>query len=232
MNDILPNIPIKYWSANDKPREKLVRIGRRNLTDAELIAILISSGNRQELAVELSKRILSSLSNDLGQLGRLSVKELSRFKGIGPAKAITIVAAIELGRRRKQLFASEKVAITGSHDAYTLLKHVFEDLPHEEFWVVLLNRANQVVAQQQISTGGQSATVADPKIIFRLAIEHRAASLVLAHNHPSGNLRPSKTDIALTSKLCAGAAMLDLLVLDHLIFGQSAYFSFADEGML
>ncbi len=232
MNDILPNIPIKYWSVNDKPREKLVRIGRRNLTDAELIAILISSGNRQESAVELSKRILSSLSNDLGQLGRLSVKELSRFKGIGPAKAVTIVAAIELGRRRKQLSASEKVAITGSHDAYTLLRHVFEDLPHEEFWIVLLNRANQVVAQQQISTGGQSATVADPKIIFRLAIEHRAASLVLAHNHPSGNLRPSKTDIALTSKLCAGAAMLDLLVLDHLIFGQSAYFSFADEGML
>ena len=226
------NIGIKAWKEEDRPREKLQLQGRRSLSDAELIAILIGSGSRSESAVELSKRILTSCNNDLNRLGKLSMQELSAFKGIGEAKAISIIAALELGRRRKEQSPEEKPRILCSRDAFQLLQPYFADLEHEEFWVILLNRANRPISKQLISKGGQAGTIADPKIIFNMALMHHAAALMLAHNHPSGNLKPSTADIELTRKLVAGAKLLDLQVLDHLILGDRGFFSFADEGLL
>lgn len=225
-------ITIKAWAEEDRPREKLLLHGRRALSDAELVAILIGSGSRTETAVELSKRILHSLNNDLDKLGRLSVSDLSRFKGIGEAKAISIIAALELGRRRKEAEVENVIKISGSSDIYSLMRRYFEDLNHEEFWIVLLNRANKVISKHLISKGGQAGTIADPKIIFQTALENHAASIILSHNHPSGNLKPSQADISLTQKLVSAGNMLDISVLDHLIFTNSAYYSFADEGMI
>ena len=225
-------ISIKAWAEADRPREKLIATGRRNLTDAELIAILIGSGSRNETAVELSKRILHSLGNDLDRLGQLSVKELSRFKGIGQAKAITIIAALELGRRRKDAGTKNITKITTSKDVYDILRHCFEDVTHEEFWILLLNRSNNVLSYHQVSRGGQTGTVADPKIIFQTALEHHAAYIILAHNHPSGNLNLSQQDIKLTESLAAFGRLLELPVVDHLIFTNNGYTSFADRGLL
>lgn len=225
-------ITIKSWAEEDRPREKLLTQGRRNLSDAELTAILIGSGNREETAVELSRRILHSLDNDLDKLGRLSVNELSKFKGIGEAKAITIIAALELGRRRRESELQKVERITGSRDVFTLMSRYFADLNHEEFWIVLLSRANNVLSRHLISKGGQSGTIADPKIIFQTALENHAASMILSHNHPSGNLKPSQADINLTRKLCEAGSLLDMPVLDHLIFANQSFFSFADEGMM
>lgn len=232
MKPYKPKITIKSWAEEDRPREKLLSQGRRTLTDAELIAILIGSGSREETAVELSRRILHSLDNDLDKLGRLSVNELSKFKGIGEAKAIAIIAALELGRRRREAESQKQVRITGSRDVYNLLSRYYSDLNHEEFWVVLLSRSNNVISRHLISKGGQSGTIADPKIIFQTALENHAAGLILSHNHPSGNLKPSQADIALTKKLCEAGGFLDLPVLDHVIFTNSSFFSFADEGMM
>lgn len=225
-------ITIKSWAEEDRPREKLLSLGRRSLTDAELIAILIGSGSRQETAVELSKRILHSLGNDLDKLGRLSVNELSKFKGIGEAKAIAIISALELGRRRRETEVPKITQISCSKDIFNLMSRYYADLGHEEFWIVLLNRANHVLSQHIISKGGQAGTVADPKIIFQAALENRAASIILSHNHPSGNLKPSQADINLTRKLRDAGQLLDIAVLDHVIFTNTSYFSFADEGML
>lgn len=225
-------ITIKSWAEEDRPREKLLNAGRRALSDAELVAILIGSGSRQETAVELSKRILHSLDNDLDKLGKLSVTELSKFRGIGEAKAISIIAALELGRRRKDTETREIVKISCSRDIFELMQRHFSDLNHEEFRILLLNRANKVLSTHLISKGGQAGTVADPKIIFQIALEHHAASVILTHNHPSGNLKPSQADISLTQKLCSAGTMLDISVLDHLIFTDSGYFSMADEGMM
>ncbi|MFD2160928.1 DNA repair protein RadC [Paradesertivirga mongoliensis] len=225
-------ITIKSWAEEDRPREKLLSQGRRSLTDAELIAILIGSGSRQETAVELSKRILHSFENDLDKLGRLSVKELSKFRGIGEAKAISIISAMELGRRRRESETAKVSQITCSRDIFNLMKRYLADLNHEEFWIVLLNRANNVLSQHLISKGGQAGTIADPKIIFQAALENHAASIILSHNHPSGNLKPSQADINLTRKLRDAGQLLDISVLDHVIFTNSSYFSFADEGML
>lgn len=225
-------ISIKSWAEEDRPREKLLHAGRRALSDAELIAILIGSGSRQETAVELSKRILHSLGNDLDKLGKLSVNELCRFKGIGEAKAISIIAALELGRRRKDTDIKEAAKISSSKDIFDLMQRYFADLNHEEFWIILLNRANKVLSTHLISKGGQAGTVADPKIIFRIALENHAASVILSHNHPSGNLKPSQADISLTQKLCSAGTMLDVAVLDHLIFADSSYFSMADQGIM
>ena len=225
-------ITIKSWAEEDRPREKLLSQGRRSLTDAELVAILIGSGSRQETAVELSKRILRSLDNDLDKLGRLSVKELSKFKGIGEAKAISIISAMELGRRRRETETAKVTQISCSRDIYNLMSRYFADLNHEEFWIVLLSRANNVLSQHLISKGGQAGTVADPKIIFQAALENHAASIILSHNHPSGNLKPSQADINLTRKLRDAGQLLDISVLDHVIFTNASYFSFADEGML
>jgi DNA repair protein RadC len=225
-------INIKSWAEADRPREKLMLHGRRHLTDAELLAILIASGNKDETAVDLSKRMLSFYQNDLDALGKSSIAELSKFKGIGEAKGITIVAALELGRRRKETVATPIQKIGSAIDAYQLLWPDFADLNHEEFWILLLNRANHVKSKHLISKGGQSGTIADPKIIFKTALEQNAAYIILAHNHPSGNLKPSTEDVRLTKKLVEGGKMMDLLVVDHLIITDKGYYSFADEGLI
>jgi len=225
-------ITIKAWAEEDRPREKLSNQGRRSLSDAELIAILIGSGNRTESAVELSKRILYSCKNDLNQLARLSVSDLSRFKGIGEAKAISIVAALELGRRRKETVSADRVQVSTSIDVYDAVVSRFRDLNHEEFWIIVLNRANKITSSHLVSKGGQAGTIADPKIIFNIALENHAASLILAHNHPSGNLKPSQADLELTRKLRSAGKFLDIPVLDHLIITDQGFLSFADEGIL
>ena len=232
MKPYQPKLGIKLWAEADRPREKLLLNGRRHLTGAELIAILIGSGNRNESAVDLSKRILAEYGNDLDALGKVSVKSLSNFKGIGEAKAIAIVAALELGRRRKDTGATEVVHIASSKDAFEIMMPVFADLNHEEFWILILNTANRVIGKQIISKGGLAGTVADPKIIFKTALEHNAAFIILAHNHPSGNLKPSSQDLQLTKKLVEGGKMLDLQVLDHLILADKGYYSFGDQGLI
>lgn len=226
------SISIKQWAEGDRPRERLLSKGRTVLSDAELIAILIGSGNREETAVELSKRILRSVGNNLNELGKLSVNDLMKFKGIGEAKAITIVAALELGRRRKTEKGVERKKITSSGDAYNLMSHLLQDIPYEEFWVLLLNRQNKEIDKVCISKGGVSGTVADVRLIFKSAIEKLASGIILFHNHPSGNLKPSQSDIQLTKKMKEAGVTLDIPVLDHIIVGDNNYFSFADEGML
>ncbi|MDB4924959.1 DNA repair protein RadC [Mucilaginibacter sp.] len=225
-------ISIKSWAEEDRPREKLSSQGRRALTDAELIAILIGSGSRTESAVELSKRILHHYGNDLNNLSKASINELSRFKGIGEAKAISIIAALEVGRRRNDTEAKVLDEIKGSKDAFAIMKRIFMDLNHEEFWILLLNQGGKVIAKELISKGGLTGTVADPKIIFNIALQHNAISIVMAHNHPSGNLKPSQLDIDLTKKIANAGRMLDINVLDHLIVTNEGFYSFADEGII
>ncbi|TKC61307.1 DNA repair protein RadC [Pedobacter hiemivivus] len=232
MNPYQEKIGIKMWAEADRPREKLLLNGRRHLTDAELIAILIGSGNKDETAVDLSKRILGFYNNDLDALGKVSVKDLSKFKGIGEAKAIAIVAALELGRRRKEADGPDVLKIVTSADAIAVLQPVFADLNHEEFWILILNQANYLIGKQLISKGGMAGTVADPKIIFKTALEHNAAYVILAHNHPSGSLRPSQQDINITKKMVEAGRMLDLYVLDHLIVTDKLFYSFGDEGLI
>ena len=225
-------ISIKSWAEEDRPREKLSVQGRRSLSDAELIAILIGSGSTTESAVELSKRILHTCENDLNHLGKLSIQDLSKFKGIGEAKAVSIIAALELGRRRRESTRPQQVLVHSSKDVYEAIRSQFADLNHEEFWILLLSRANKITSKHLISKGGQAGTVADPKIIFNTALQHHAASVILAHNHPSGNLKPSQADIDLTRKLKSAGVFLDIPVLDHLIVTDTGFFSFTDEGML
>jgi len=233
MDEYAQKLGIKTWADADRPREKLILQGRRALTDAELIAILIGSGNRTETAVDLSKRILTYYQNDLAKLAKLGIKELSKFKGIGLAKAMGIVAALELGRRRKDN-ESDKVLpkIVSSKDAYVIFRPELTDLGHEEFWVLLLNKANRVMLKQRISTGGQAMTVVDPKIIFKIAIEQNASSIILGHNHPSGNLIASSSDIHMTKKLVEAGRLLELPVLDHLILADYSFVSMADQGFI
>jgi DNA repair protein RadC len=226
------NISIKDWADDDRPREKLLIKGKGALSDAELVAILIASGNRDESAVELSKRILQSLGNNLNRLAKLSVNDLMKFKGIGKAKAISIIASLELGRRRRTADVPEKAKIGGSKDAFQILQLKLEDLPHEEFWIVLLNRANKVIDTKLVSRGGVSSTVVDSKVIFNFALESLASAIILAHNHPSGNLKPSNSDIRLTKKIVDAGKIMEVPVLDHIIVGDNDYFSFADEGLI
>lgn len=228
----LPTFGIKSWAEDDRPREKLLLKGKAALSDAELIAILIGSGTTKLTAVDVGKKIMNGVGNDLNALAKLSVKELTKFDGIGEAKAITIVSALELGRRRKETAAAARTTITCSTDIYNYIKPNLLDLPHEEFWIILLNRANVVMQKIQISSGGVAGTVADPKIIFKKAIEHACSSLILVHNHPSGNTKPSAADITLTKKAKEAGLLLDMPVLDHIIFTENDYFSFADEGLL
>ncbi len=223
---------IKHWSDDDKPREKLVNKGKSVLSDAELIAILIGSGSRNESAVELSKRILASVNNNLNELGKLSIKQLMQFKGIGEAKAVTIAAALEIGRRRRGEEAVKITKINSSRDAFELLHSTMGELPHEEFWIVYLNNANSVLQLSQLSKGGLTGTLVDVRIVMKQALELGAVALILAHNHPSGTLKPSAADKQITQKLKLGAQALDIKVLDHLIITQKDYFSFADEGVL
>ena len=233
MSEHNENITIKSLAEEDRPREKLMLKGRSALSDAELIAILIGSGNTKETAVQLSQRMLASVNHNLNELGKLSINDLTKFKGIGEAKAIAIIAAAELGRRRKESDVQQKIKIKSSNDAFQVLHPDLSDLAHEEFWILLLNRANEVLAKINVSKGGTAGTVVDGKIIMKHAIEMpRCCGIVLGHNHPSGNLRPSEADIKITHKLREIASFIDINLIDHIIVGENAYYSFADEGML
>lgn len=224
--------PISKWAEGDRPREKMMQHGRNALADAELIAILIGSGSRNESAVDLSRRILQHAGNNLINLSRMSIAELTKFKGMGAAKAISIVAALELGKRRRGAEILEKRKIASSTDVYSYFHSLIGDNVYESFYILLLNRANKIIKSVFISEGGLAGTVADPKKIFRFALESSASSMILCHNHPSGNVKPSDADIKLTRKLKQAGEMLDLPVLDHIIIGEESYYSFADEGVL
>ncbi|MCK8480050.1 RadC family protein [Psychroserpens algicola] len=223
---------IKHWSQDDQPREKLRDKGKSTLSDAELLAILIGSGNKEESAVALSKRILASVNHNLNELGKLSLKQLIQFKGIGEAKAISITAAMELGRRRRGEAAIDKQKISSSVSVFELMQPLIGELPHEEFWIIYLNNSNKVIQKQQLSKGGITGTLVDVRLVFKNALELGAVGLILVHNHPSGTLKPSEADKNLTQKLKGAAQSLDIKVLDHLIVTEKAYFSFADENIL
>ncbi|MFO8054633.1 MAG: DNA repair protein RadC [Bacteroidales bacterium] len=223
---------IRDWAEGDRPREKMLHKGKTALSNAELLAILIGSGTNDKSAVELCTEILATVDDNLIELSRLSVPAFIKFKGIGEAKAISIAAALELGRRRRGAEALRKPKITGSRDIFEIMVEHLGDLSHEEFWIVLLNRANKITRKIQISEGGFAGTVADPKKIFSLALENRSSAVVLCHNHPSGNLEPSLSDQSLTRKMVSAGKCMDLPVLDHLIFGEENYYSFADQGLL
>ena len=226
------SLSIKFWSDGDKPREKLVQKGQSILSDAELIAILIGSGSRNESAVQLSKRILASVNNNLNELGKLSIKQLVQFKGIGEAKAVTIAAALEMGRRRRGEDAQKITKITSSKSVFELLQPLIGELQHEEFWIVYLNNSNKVLHKAQLSKGGITGTLVDVRLVMKQALELGAVGLILAHNHPSGTLKPSAADKQITQKLKRSAEVLDIKVLDHLIITQKEYYSFADQGIL
>lgn len=232
MNSSTTSFSIKHWAEGDRPREKLLLKGKSALSDAELIAILIGSGNRTESAVQLSQRILHESNNNLNVLGKFSVKKLMQFKGIGEAKAISIVAALEIGCRRRAEAALEQPKITSSLSVYEIMQPIIGDLQHEEFWVLYLNNSNKVLQKSQLSKGGITGTIVDVRLVLKAALECGATALILAHNHPSGTLKPSLPDKALTKKVKLAGENLDIKVLDHLIVTQKAYFSFADEGLL
>ncbi len=226
-------LSIKNWAVEDRPREKLLSKGLSSLSNAELIAILIGSGNKNESAVDLSKRILYDVKNNLNQLGKTTIEQLQKkYIGIGEAKAITIIAALELGRRRKLSEIEQKSQIKSSNDVYELMHPVLADLPHEEFWIILLNRANKVITTQKISQGGLSGTVIDTRLIMKAGIDQLASSIILCHNHPSGNKLPSQQDKSITNKLKDAGKTMDIPVLDHIIITDEGYFSFADEGLI
>ncbi len=226
------SLNIKSWAEEDRPREKLLLKGKAVLSDAELIGILIASGTKDKSAVDVAREILSSVDHNLVRLAKLTVKDLTKFKGIGEAKAITIVSAMELGRRKKETEPNKLVQISSAKQAYEAIKPHLEDLKHEEFWILILNRRKQIIKKQLISSGGVSGTVADPKIIFHLALQELASSIVLIHNHPSGSLKPSQSDLSLTKKLKKAGDVLDIPVVDHLIYTDDGYYSFGDEGLI
>jgi len=224
--------PIHQWAEDDRPREKFLLKGKSTLSDSELLAILIGSGSRNESAVQLCQRILASVNNNLNHLGKLTAQQLMQFKGIGEAKAITIAAALELGRRRRDEEVQELTKITSSKAVFELMQPIIGELPHEEFWVLYLNNSNKVIYKSQISKGGITGTVVDTRLVFKTALEHHATSVILTHNHPSGKLLASDADKQITNKLQEAGKHLDILVLDHIIITEKSYFSFADEGLL
>ena len=225
-------LSIKNWAVEDRPRERLLSKGIQSLGNTELIALLIGTGTKEISAVDLARQILIKADNNLNLLGKFSVDDLKKQKGIGKAKAISIIAALELGRRRKLSEALERPKITSSKDVYDIIFPLISDLPHEEFWILLLNRSNKIIDKNKISQGGVAGTVIDVKIILRNAIEKLASSVILCHNHPSGNIEPSKADIGITRKLKDAAEVMDIKLLDHIIVADSSYFSFLDEGIL
>ena len=224
-------LSIKNWAIEDRPREKLLAKGSRMLSDAELLAILIGSGNADESAVGLSRRIMNSVKNNLDELGKCHISDLVKFKGIGEAKAVNIAAALELGRRRKEQISS-KVVIKTSKEAYLDIQPFLEDLPHEEFWIILLSRSNVVIDRVMISKGGVSGTITDIRIIMKAAIDKLACSMILCHNHPSGGVVASEADRNLTARIKEAASLMDIQVIDHIIIGNKQYYSFADDGLL
>ena len=224
--------PIRNWAEDDRPREKLLLKGRQSLSDAELLAILLVSGTRNESAVDLAKTILKHAHDNLCELSKMSVPDLIAIKGIGRARAIAIIASIELGRRRNESEVLSREKIRSSRDAYEIFKSTIGDRPYEEFWIILLNKANKVLQKCNISEGGISGTVVDPKKIFKISLDHHASSIILGHNHPSGVITPSEADNRITKKIRDAGTLLDVAVLDHLIIGEDTYYSFADEGTL
>lgn len=228
----MEKLTIKSWALDDRPREKLVAKGKNALSDAELIAILIGSGSRNESAVSLSKRILLSVNSNINELAKLSVEKLTTFHGIGEAKAITIITALEFGKRRQLETALELPKITSSKAVFNLMQPVIGDLEHEEFWVLYLNNSNKVVSKQQISKGGLTATVVDIRLLYKKALEFASVGMIVCHNHPSGKLEPSVADKQLTQKIKEAGITLDIKLLDHLIITEKGYFSFADDGIL
>src|SRR5688572_5115220 len=226
------NYSIKQWSKDDRPREKLLLTGAENLSNSELLAILIHNGTRQRTAVDLAKEVLRIGKDNLVELGKLSIKELMKIKGIGEAKAITIAAALELGRRRQAGNSLEKLVVSNSSDVANYLQTFLKDYRHEVFAVIFLNRANKINHFEIISKGGISGTVADPRIILKKALEEDAVNMILCHNHPSGSLKPSKADEELTTKIKEAAKYFDIKVIDHIIVSDNGYYSFADEGLL
>lgn len=228
----MKHITIKSLSEDDRPREKLVSLGRQNLSDAELLAIILNSGSRTETAVQLAQRILNAYGNDINLIAKQSITELKKFKGIGLVKASNINAAFELGRRRTDAGQPEKQKIVTSGEAYQFLHKKLTDLPHEEFWILLLNRANRLIKAECISKGGVSGTVVDVRLILKPALESLASGIILCHNHPSGQVNPSQEDVILTKKIKDSAKLMGISLLDHLVIGDSGYFSFMDEGLL
>lgn len=226
------NLSIKCWAEDDRPREKLLLKGTSALSDAELVAILIGSGNARESAVQLAQKVMQHIQGNLIELSKLSASDLMKFKGIGEVKAITIIAALELGKRRRRSEIHEKVQITRSNQAYEILQEHLADCNFEQFAAILLNRANRVIRSVNISSGGITGTVVDPKKVFKFALEYNATSMILGHNHPSGQIHPSEADIALTRKLKNAGELMDIPILDHIIVGDERYYSFADEGRL
>lgn len=226
----MENQSIRYWAEDDRPREKMMLKGRNALSNAELIAILIGSGTRKKSAVEVAQDILSSCTNNLRQLSKITLSDLTKFDGIGEAKAISILAAMELARRRDKEAPKEKIKITSSKDAYHCLKPVLTDLYHEEFYALFLNNGNQVIRSEQISIGGMTSTSIDGRVLFRKALEVRACSIILAHNHPSGSLKPSDSDEKITQNLISASKIVNIPILDHLIITDNGYYSFVDEG--
>lgn len=225
-------LKILSWAEEDRPREKLLLKGKSTLSDAELIAILIGSGSQELSAVDLSKHILNTIDNDLNHLAKLTVEELKSFKGIGEAKAIAIVSALELGRRRKNTSRENRPRIRTSEDVYRIMTPELMDQPIEQFWVVMLNRSNRMINKRFISLGGVSGTVVDPKVIFKFALQDLASGIILVHNHPSGNTKPSKADITLTKQMVAAGKLLEIPVLDHVIYTDEGHLSFAEKSLL
>jgi DNA repair protein RadC len=230
--DELKPLSIKSWSPEDRPREKLLLKGTSALSDAELIAILLGSGTSKMSALDVAKHVLAAANNQLHELAKFSVNDLTKLNGIGEARAITIIAALELGRRKKETDSEERLKIGSSRDVYDYMSPDLIDIPHEEFWILLVNRSNRIIKKLRVSVGGVAGTVADPKIIFKKAIEDLASGIILVHNHPSGNLTPSQADRDLTKKMKEGGKHLEIQVLDHMIIGGQKYFSFADEGIM
>lgn len=225
------NLPIKQWASEDRPREKLLKKGIASLSDAELIAILLSTGTKNRSAVDLAKHILATVKNNLHTLGKQSINDFKKIDGIGEAKAITIIAALELGRRRKNSDV-EKKKINDSRIVFEVFQPILGDLPYEEFWVLYLNRSNGIIDKEKISLGGTVGTVIDVKIIMKHGVEKLASSIVLVHNHPSGNIQPSESDKKITQKIREAGNIMDISTVDHVIIGDTKYFSFADEGLL
>lgn len=223
---------IKFLAEDDRPREKFLMKGKNALSDAELLAIIMGSGNRQESAVDLARRILNTVENNWHQLSKLSVKDLMKFNGVGEAKAISIASALEIGRRRAAQEVPERKKMTCSKDVFEFLKPYLGDLHTEEFWAVLVNQNNRILHFSQLTTGGISSSIVDVRILFKTALEHFATAVFVAHNHPSGNLKPSQEDIRITKQIAEGGNFLNIKLLDHLILNQTSYYSFADEGLL
>ena len=223
--------PINQWAEDDRPREKFLLKGKSSLSDSELLAILIGSGSRNESAVQLCQRILASTNNNLNQLGKISVNQLTNFKGIGEAKAITIAAALELGRRRRAEETQELKKITSSKMVFEIMQPIIGELPHEEFWILYLNNSNKVIHKSQLSKGGLTGTVVDVRLIFKIAFEYNAISIILTHNHPSGKLLASDADIQITKKIKEASKHLEINVLDHIIITENCYYSFNDNGI-